>query len=260
MGYRLNKTEEDEIRDFMIENSISETIGPGYETATGDGGFLDEFNSLKQKIDFAHREYKIQLEDLETRKLRLHEETKKKVISVILLVASPLFCIVLLYIFTILSNLSGLFSVLYVFFLIFTPAVIFVCEFGLLPIMLRNMLNLLWQSSVLNSDERYAEYRKKNYVISFADEKHFLEDRIREYNELTQDIQKRGLDKKDGQLQNCDIDTMTEEQRAVLDKMRGMSDLKDFRTSVLATRKEGGIVWAVVGMTAAVAIALFVLV
>ena len=63
------------------------------------------------------------------------------------------------------------------------------------------MVNVIWQNKVLNADESEREYREKNQVISFADEKHFLDDTIRKYDEFYEEIKLFGLDKKDGSLQ-----------------------------------------------------------
>ena len=53
MAYKLTpNTNEDNTGD--VYTSWSGKYVNDYETATGDGGYLDSFNSLKQQIDFVY--------------------------------------------------------------------------------------------------------------------------------------------------------------------------------------------------------------
>ena len=113
---------------------------------------------------------------------------------------------------------------------------------SMLPVMLKNVYNYYVQRELLNSDEFFKKYRKNKGIISFIDERKFLIDTIHKYDSFYEDIILRGLDRKDGIIRESLINgERTEEQMAVLERMRSLSLFKEYKATVVETRKEVGL-------------------
>ena len=258
MGYKLSNSgnnetydpaaESDDISRLNIEANEHVMGWSQYETATGDGGFLDSFNALKQQIDFVYRRYKEQRANLDTRIKDLAQSRNKRLKTVILMIAAPIVCCLLLELFTRLGLIMPVFGLFYIIMLIVTPICAVVCIFIFLPAALRELINAIWQYKVLNSDESSKEYRKKKQIISFEDERNFLEDIIKKYDDFYREVDQYELDKKDGWLQLYDTDEMTAEQQEIIDRMRSMTIYKEYSASVVETRKNASVLWLIIGV------------
>jgi hypothetical protein len=107
----------------------------------------------------------------------------------------------------------------------------------------------------LTSDRTLEEYKKDNNYISFVDEKKYLKKKIMEYDTFYELVAVEGLDKKDGNLASDDSGFMTDDQKKVLDKMRSLSIFHEYKATVMATRKEVGIKWLIIGLGILMALA-----
>lgn len=213
----------------------------------GDGGYLDSFKALKQQIDYNYERYKEQLEAINKRSAQVNEDLKLAIKMAVIVFLIPVFMLVVMFITGKLGLLkmeiiSGIFSMIFtIFYLIFAPVTI-ITEGFILPVMLKNVYNYYVQRELLNSDEFFKKYRKNKGIISFIDERKFLIDTIHKYDSFYEDIELRGLDRKDGIIRESLIKgEMTEEQIAVLERMRSLSLFKEYKATVVETRKEVGL-------------------
>lgn len=213
----------------------------------GDGGYLDSFKALKQQIDYNYERYKEQLEAINKRSEQVNEDLKLAIKMAVIVFLIPVFMLVVMFITGKLGLLkmeiiSGIFSMIFtIFYLIFAPVTI-ITEGFILPVMLKNVYNYYVQRELLNSDEFFKKYRKNKGIISFIDERKFLIDTIHKYDSFYEDIELRGLDRKDGIIRESLINgEMTEEQMAVLERMRSLSLFKEYKATVVETRKEVGL-------------------
>lgn len=213
----------------------------------GDGGYLDSFKALKQQIDYNYERYKEQMEAINKRSAQVNEDLKLAIKMAVIVFLIPVFMLVVMFITGKLGLLkmeiiSGIFSMIFtIFYLIFAPVTI-ITEGFILPVMLKNVYNYYVQRELLNSDEFFKKYRKNKGIISFIDERKFLIDTIHKYDSFYEDIELRGLDRKDGIIRESLINgEMTEEQMAVLERMRSLSLFKEYKATVVETRKEVGL-------------------
>lgn len=213
----------------------------------GDGGYLDSFKALKQQIDYNYERYKEQLEAINKRSAQVNEDLKLAIKMAVIVFLIPVFMLVVMFITGKLGLLkieiiSGIFSMIFtIFYLVFAPVTI-ITEGFILPVMLKNVYNYYVQRELLNSDEFFKKYRKNKGIISFIDERKFLIDTIHKYDSFYEDIELRGLDRKDGIIRESLINgEMTEEQMAVLERMRSLSLFKEYKATVVETRKEVGL-------------------
>lgn len=213
----------------------------------GDGGYLDSFKALKQQIDYNYERYKEQLEAINKRSAQVNEDLKLAIKMAVIVFLIPVFMLVVMFItgklgLLKLEIISGIFSMIFtIFYLIFAPVTI-ITEGFILPVMLKNVYNYYVQRELLNSDEFFKKYRKNKGIISFIDERKFLIDTIHKYDSFYEDIELRGLDRKDGIIRESLINgEMTEEQMAVLERMRSLSLFKEYKATVVETRKEVGL-------------------
>ena len=213
----------------------------------GDGGYLDSFKALKQQIDYNYERYKEQLEAINKRSAQVNEDLKLAIKMAVIVFLIPVFMLVVMFItgklgLLKLEIISGIFSMIFtIFYLVFAPVTI-ITEGFILPVMLKNVYNYYVQRELLNSDEFFKKYRKNKGIISFIDERKFLIDTIHKYDSFYEDIILRGLDRKDGIIRESLINgEMTEEQMAVLERMRSLSLFKEYKATVVETRKEVGL-------------------
>ena len=177
MSYQLNKNSE--TQENQEESWYVRGWG-NYETTSGDGGFLDSFNALKQQMDFVANQYRVQMESMAQRKQDMLKDIRDNIWITVGLALGPflynLFVLLLMHI----SVYSGLLSIICIFLEIAEIPLFIVCEFYILPGQIRRLGNRLWQKKVLNSGPELAEYRKKHGIISFEDERMFLEEKLQE--------------------------------------------------------------------------------
>ncbi len=256
MAYRLNNSKETaqaESGDSYIRD------WKNYETATADGGFLDSFNALRQQMDFVASQYKEQKNSMLRRKEELAKDVRDRIIIVVLVALCPIAYTLLLFLFSLIAKGSGLLSVFYVFFSIFQVPLFVICEFYYLPSAIRLMMNRLWQKKYLNSGPDLMEYRRKHQIISFDDERRFLDERLLRYDKMCKEIEEKELDKANGIfsiLYAGDTAEMIPEQREILERMRKLTVFEEYRASVVETRKEVGPGWLIVGLSVLVVVIL----
>lgn len=234
-----------------------------YETAEGDGGYLDSFNALKYQIDHNYVLYKEQLKSLVTRSNQVDEDVRIAWRTVIIVILVPVILKLVYFLLTPLAicdnfTVAGIFSGICMILNILTLPAAVVFEFFLLPGCTKNLINYITQRKLLNSDEFFKGYREGNDIISFVDEKKFLKNKIAEYDKFYELVALEGLDKKDGNLQGLDSDQMSNEQKMVLEKMREMSIFHEYKATVVQTRKEIGFGWVIIGFGIFMAIAMII--
>ena len=231
-----------------------------YETTEGDGGYLDSFNALKEQIDFNYIQYKEQLKSLVRRQEDVRTDLKlaKRSMLIVLFFPAAVFLLlqVLIYFGTLGFPGSGLIALFGTVITIAVYPITIICEVFLLPGMVKNYANHLGQYRILTSDRTLEEYKKDNNYISFVDEKKYLKKKIMEYDTFYELVAVEGLDKKDGNLASDDSGFMTDDQKKVLDKMRSLSIFHEYKATVMATRKEVGIKWLIIGLGILMALAI----
>ena len=222
-----------------------------YETATADGGFLDTYNALKQEIDFTINQYKLQLGTFSERKAALSKDCRNHLLMTAFVILIPVFYNLILYLLTKLGANNGFFSMLWFIFYIIEFPVLFIAYIIMLPGLLRNTANRMWQMKYLNSGPGLIEYRRNHGIVSFYDEEQFLNNKINEYNEFCHESEINGYNRSDGKFSIYDNNEMIPEQKQILDKMRKMSIFEEYRASVADTKRDAGPMWMVVCIGAA---------
>ncbi len=229
-----------------------------YETTEGDGGFLDSFNALKSLIDFNYLEYKEQLRTLTKRKERLEKDYHYSIKMMIVDFLIPFAYALIVYLISKIGLKIQGFGLLYTILVLFLPVFFFICDFLYAPAFVKNAIAYKKQMVILNSSSSMIEYRKKNNITSFNDEKTFLKNKISECNQFYEDMTIEGWNKKDSNDAWKNSDEMTDEQRQILDRMRSLSVFQECHASVMETRGHVGMGWILIGFIFAVDLALFV--
>ncbi len=251
MAYQLTRNDEEKA-DSIASNEEADWYIKSwgeYETTSADGGFLDSYNSLKQQIDFVASEYRQQKKSMVMRKQELDEDVRKSVITTALIAFSPAIYNLFLMILAFIGGHSGLISVFFVFLYIFELPVFFVAEALLLPGAIRTLMNRLWQKKYLNSGKENIAYRRKNNIISFDDERRFLDEKLENYQMFCREAEENQYGKADGYFSKLDTSEMIPKQKEILDRMRILSKYEDYRASVVETRKEVGAGWLIIGFS-----------
>ena len=230
-----------------------------YETAEGDGGFLDSFNALKELIDYNYSAYKEQLSTLYKRQDNLKKDYRYSIKVLIIDIMIPIAWALLVQGCVWLGQRIGVFSVIYIGLILFFPVAVFVCDLVFAPGFTKNVVSYKKQILVLNSGSTMMEYRKKNGIISFEDEKQFLNNRIGQIEDFNHDVEIEGWDKKDRHPDWTNRGEMNDEQRAILDRMRSLSNFEEYRASVVETRGKVGIGWIFIILILALELLVFLL-
>ena len=158
---------------MQLRASTDKVFGE-YETTEGDGGFLDSFNALKMQIDFNYRQYKEQYETLYKRKENLKEDYRLSIKLLVLDLLIPMLYPLLVQGCVWLGLRIKLFSMIYIVLVLGFPVVVFICDFVFAPGLTKNVVAHKKQIIILNSGASMVEYRRKNNITSFEDEKTFL--------------------------------------------------------------------------------------
>ena len=256
--YKLSETEIlAQPSEYVDETGYS--LKKQYETTEGDAGFLDSFNALKSQIDFNYKEYKEQLRTLLKRKEKLADDFKYSMKMLIIEILIPFAYALLVYLVARIGLHIGFFAVAYTFLVLFMPALFFICDFILAPAFMKNVVAIKKQQILMNSSSSMQDYRKKNGIISFEDEKTFLKNKINLYNEFYEDLAIEGWDKKDSNDDWKDLNELTDEQREILDRMRSLSVFQECHSTVMETKGHIGVGWLLVGFLFAVELVLFMI-
>ena len=236
--YKLTETEVlAQPSDYVNESGLALTHR--YETSDkGDGGYLDSFNALKEQVDFNYVEYKEQLRSLVERSNNVKEDMSYAFRMMIAVMIIPIIYLLVLKLLMMLGLSSGFFAMLAVILHILFYAVLAGCYLIFLPGMIKNYLNYAWQYKILTSGDSMKNYKEKNRIVSFMDEKEFLKNKIREFDSFYEGGIAQGLDKDDGDLGGNESGILMRDQSKVLDKMRALSVFREYKASVSETKKD----------------------
>ena len=125
-----------------------------------------------------------------------------------------------------------------------TPIVFFVFDIFLALGMLRNVVSYNKQILILNSGAAMADYRKNNGIISFEDEKAFLNNEIGRIEEFYRDMENK--------------DYAEGDHIRILDRMRSLSLFKEYRATVYKTKEKIGWLWIFVVLLMILEISAFI--
>ena len=147
---------------------------------------------------------------------------------------------------------------IYIVLVLGFPVVVFICDFVFAPGLTKNVVAHKKQIIILNSGASMVEYRRKNNITSFEDEKTFLNNKINSIEDFYQEMEIEGWNKKDKHPEWKGLSEMNDEQIAILDRMRSLSLFQECHASVVETRAKVGIGWVIIGFMFAVELAVFV--
>lgn len=198
----------------------------------GDDGFRDSYNALKHQIDFNYSEYNIQLKSLEARRQMLKHDYMYSIKMLIVDLLIPIIYVLLIRGVIYLGCKIAFFSIVYIIMVLATPIVFFIFDIFLAVGMLRNVVSYNKQMVILNSGAALAEYRRKNDIISFEDEKEFLNNEIRNIDDFYRDME--------------DKDYTESDHVQILDRMRSLSLFKEYRATIAKTKEKIGWLWIIV--------------
>lgn len=222
-----------------------------------DAGYSDAFRNLKTQIDRNHELYQDQLATLPLRKGKLRKELTKSWFSVILfLFIIPVGMWVITDILLNIGTKSGIMAIVYLVFKILLFPVIFASVFFLLPPAIRTLVNCQRRYNAFNHPEAHAKYRDQFDIISFADEEHFLRQRLSEHAQLEERIRREHLDEVGGGEDSYSIDELSSKQAATLEEMQRMSVFRDYQARIGTNRVEGDAKYVMLGLGIGVFIAL----
>ena len=102
-------------------------------------------------------------------------------------------------------------------------------------------MNNIYRDNVLNLPG-------KEPIITFVDEKKFLNQKINEIEMFYERIETEGLDIKGGTFQLGADDEMSEYDQKILDEMRSLSLFKECSATVTEIKREAGYAWLIVGL------------
>ena len=222
-----------------------------------DAGYSDAFRNLKSQIDRNHGLYKDQLATIPIRREKLKKELTKSWFQVILF----LFIIpVGMWVVTdILMNIGaehGIVATAYLVFKILLFPVIFLSVFILLPPAIRTLVNCQRRYNAFNHPEAHEKYRDRFDIVSFADEEHFLRQRMLEYEKFEERIRREHLNEVGGGEIFYSIDEMSGKQAATLAEMQKMAVFRDYQARIGTNRVQGDAKYVLIGLGVGVVIAL----
>ncbi len=213
-----------------------------------DSGYSDTFRDLKKKLDHTFQLYRDQLERVPLHQQELKKEKRRAWWNVLK------FAVVIPASFFLITVFLGGYAVgndvvdtIYKIFKIVDVPVVILSEFFLLPAAARDLANCQFRSAVLNNPNRYANYREKEHVVTFAEEQHFLRHEIKKIKAFNERIEKEGLDQVGGGEFFVFLDEMTEKQAETLEEMRELSTFKDCQARVGEKRVNAGYEWVTLG-------------
>ena len=228
-----------------------------YGESVGDSGYTDAFHTLKAKMDFTKQQYLDQLASLPVRKEKLRKELIWKWFSVVLyLIIIPVGFWIITGILMNLGVKSGLMGILYLVFKVAMFPVIFICVFFLFPPAVRSAINVQRRSNAFNNPNAHAGYRDKLDIVSFADEEHFLRQRLDEFNEFEKRIRRENLDQPGGGEEVIDQSDMSPKQKETIELMQTMSIFRDYQARIGTGRVEGDSKYVAMGLVLGVIIGL----
>ena len=242
--------------------SVSEGASPWYMNY--DAGYGDTFRTLKQEMDQVYAQYRDQLAYLPRKKEELIRESRSKLLTMLLLLFSPLIFAGITRVFMGLGEASGLFGLFYIIAVILQSIGSIVCIFFLLPGAVRNYFNCRYRQHKLGKEahgslDRYTE-------INFADEEHFLTEKIAEYDRFyaraaREDLEhiRNTADRSDENVIDLS-DQLSPEQESILSYMRSLSQMQDVQAKIGAERKEAGPASVLVGLGILVAVLAFMII
>ena len=210
----------------------------------GDDGFRDSYNALKHQIDFNYSEYNIQLKSLDARRQMLKHDYMYSIKMLIVDLLIPIIYILLIRGCIYLGYKLAVFSIISIIMVLATPIVFFVFDIFLALGMLRNVVSYNKQILILNSGAAMADYRKNNGIISFEDEKAFLNNEIGRIEEFYRDMENK--------------DYAEGDHVRILDRMRSLSLFKEYRAAVYKTKEKIGWLWIFVVLLMILEISAFI--
>ena len=225
----------------LVSSEINEQDWYKNEKSWGDSGYSDSFRALKSQIDYNYNRYKDQLVFLERRRENLTKEKWASLKMLLVIFLMPVIVFFLERLFTFLGAKSGIFGILAISFMILLPVSIVVCEIFMLLPAARNLMNNIYRDNVLNLPG-------KEPIITFVDEKKFLNQKINEIEMFYERIETEGLDIKGGTFQLGADDEMSEYDQKILDEMRSLSLFKECSATVTEIKREAGYAWLIVGL------------
>ena len=247
-----------EAGDLSVNGTAAKPFAYAARTAEiGDAGYSDTFRALKAKMDFTEQQYRDQLATLPVRKMKLRKELIKGWVSVLLfLIVIPLGFVIITDILMNVGTKSGLVGIIYLFFKVAMFPAIFISVFFLFPPAVRTLINVQRRYNAFNQPDRHAGYRDKFDLVSFAEEEHFLRQRLEEFDQFARRTRAENLDQAGGGEDVINQDEMTPKQRETLEEMQRMSFFRDYQARISAGRVEGDSKYVILGFGIGIVIAL----
>jgi|GEM_PF-2839002 len=226
------------------------------DESKGDGGYLDTFRYLKKQMDYNYKQYKDQLRGLVKREDKLRSDRNWALGLFIAAILIPVIYMIV-HIALVLASDNTTVYVVTTYVGTFFKAIMFVIIFIAIPITMRSFLTKQRQYSIMMGSKRYEGYCSRNDIITFADEKRFLKNRIIEFDKFYENVSINGWDRIGGDASNESRDfarsysevnenieqKKNETQERIIEDMRRMSMFKEYRASSLDGERALGIGW-----------------
>ena len=225
----------------LVSSELNEQDWYKNEKSWGDSGYSDSFRALKSQIDYNYNRYKDQLISLERRRINLNKEKWSSFRMLMFIFLTPAVVCLLGRLFTFLGAKSGIFGFFAIACLVILPFSVIICEFIMLLPAARNYMNNVYRVNVLNLPG-------KEPIITFVDEKRFLNKKINEIEMFYERIETEGIDIKGGTFQLGADDEMTDYDIRILNDMRSLSIYKEHSATVTEIKREAGVAWVIVGI------------
>ena len=249
----------------LDQNASQRTIGDLVDKITNDSwlndadnGFGDTYRALKEEADFQLQQYKDQQSYLAVKRAELNKEVRSKGLRTLILGLSPFIFGLLTWIFLQLgTSVSGLFGLFYILSMILEIVGSAICIFFLLLPAAREFVNSLNMFRILNgrgklvvawdANSEFSTNKDDLKTISFADEEYFLQRTFARFDDVYSRGEKLLLEKPmDGDTVDLDRE-FSPEQRQVLSDLRSLTIHRDIKASTMEIRREGGILFVLIG-------------
>ena len=243
----------DDILESIDADEIERRNRSGRFISDEFGAYQDTYKYLKQQMDFTYVRYKDQLRSLSDRKNKVKKDMTKSISTVTFMFLLPFIYVGILFLLRWMDTPAT--DIIFMIFLTLVGPVLAITLIAFTPAAFKELNNRVFRYRVLGNDSSKEKYRKKNKIITFEDEKKFLKRTIMEFDDFYKEAAIEGYGTADGNEAKYaeDLEALDVRREKVLEKMRGMAEMKEHMAILTETKKEVGIGWMMIGVVLAVA-------
>ena len=221
-----------------------------YTSSSGDGGYLDSYNSLKQKGDMGRERYMDQIRSVDKRRNGMRREAMSDLgLMIAYVIISIVYVIIMVFIENYFAS-SGFLSGLYTMMNLFKYPVLFVLFVIMFPMTLGRFCKRFARYGIMTEMPVFKAFARSRNIISLKEERARCSRAVEEYDSFMNALYSD--DTKDvypGRVYHKDSDHMSPAQREVINRLEVLSEFPDFYSKSLdSLRDVSSPVWLYVGI------------